>query len=124
MFRKPAIGLIALLALPMAAVAAELPGTWTAEVNGTAYDVTFDSEGGLSIVEEMEAIVVGRYEADDGEVRITDLGGKKACQGDKAEATYRYELSGQSLSLSKVEDPCQKRAAILDGSTFQPSGGS
>lgn len=114
--------LVALLILPLAAFAAELPGTWTAKVNGTAYDLTFDSQGGFSIVKDMEAIVVGRYETDDGELTITDLGGKAACQGDKAEGAYRYELSGNSLTLTGMDDPCRSRAAILDGTTFQASG--
>ena len=70
----------------------------------------------------MEAIVVGRYEAGDSELTITDLGGKAACQGDRAEGTYRYELGGNKLNLTKVDDPCQKRSAILDGTTFQASG--
>lgn len=102
--------------------AAELPGTWSAEVDGTAYDLTFDDKGGLSIIEENNAIVVAQYEADDGELTITDLGGAKACQGDNAEGTYSYTLASGTLELSRVEDPCEKRAAILDGTTLKAGG--
>lgn len=119
MYRNSVVVMMLLLAAPLTAGAAELPGTWSAQVNGTEYDITFDSNGGLSLVEANEAIAVAEYEADDGELTITDLGGAKACKDDQAEATYQYELSGGTLSLTSVDDPCQSRAAILDGTTFQ-----
>jgi len=119
--RLPTVfSLLMLLGGVSQAGAAELPGTWTADVNGAAYDLTFDSSGGLSVVADNRAIAIARYEADDGELVITDLGGAEACQGDNAEATYAYELSESQLSLSKVEDPCEKRSDFLDGTTFRP----
>lgn len=113
--------LIALLAVSFAAGAAELPGTWSAQVDGTAYDLIFDEEGGLSVIEANDAVVVAEYEAGGGELTINDLGGAKACEADEAEGTYSYTLEGGSLSLSLVDDDCSQRAAILDGTTFQAS---
>lgn len=110
----------AALASPVSAQ--DIPGTWTTEVQGSEYGLTFDSQGGLSVVEDNQAISIAQYEAGDGQLTITDLGGAKACQGDKAEATYGYELQGGKLSLTAREEPCQKRAAYLDGATFQSSG--
>lgn len=122
MLHKPAIVFVALLGMSFTAVAAELPGTWGAQVDGTAYDLVFDAEGGLSLIEENEAIVVAEYEAGGGELTITDLGGAKACQGDQAEGTYTYSLDGGTLSLTRADDNCSQRAAILDGTTFQAEG--
>lgn len=117
--RKLASMLIALVGVPFAVSAAELPGSWSAEVDGTAYELVFDEEGGLSVIEANEAVVVAQYEAGGGELTINDLGGKKACQGDQSEGTYRYTLEGGTLSLTLAEDDCSKRAAYLDGTTFQ-----
>lgn len=119
--RRLASPLIALLGISfaMTAAAAGLPGNWSAEVDGTAYNLIFDEEGGLSVIEDNEAVVVAEYEADDGELTINDLGGNKACQGDQSEGTYSYTLEGGTLSLSAVDDDCGKRAAYLDGTTFQ-----
>lgn len=111
--------LIALMGVSIALAADELPGSWSAEVDGTAYELVFDEQGGLSVIEENEAVVVAQYEAGGGELTINDLGGKKACQGDQSEGTYSYTLEGGSLSLTLAEDDCSKRAAYLDGTTFQ-----
>lgn len=119
--RKMASSIVALLGVSfaVAAAAAELPGNWSAEVDGTAYNLIFDEEGGLSVIEDNEAVVVAEYEASGGELTINDLGGGKACQGDQSEATYSYTLDGGTLSLSAVDDGCSERAAYLDGTTFQ-----
>lgn len=111
--------LIVLLAVSFAAGAAELPGSWSAEVDGTAYELVFDEEGGLSVIEENEAVVVAEYEAGGGELTINDLGGSKACQGDQSEGSYRYTLEGGTLSLTLADDDCTQRTAYLDGTTFQ-----
>lgn len=111
--------LIALLAVSFAAGAAGLPGTWSAQVDGTSYDLVFDDQGGLSVIEDNEAVVVAQYEAGGGELTITDLGGAKACGDDQAEGTYSYTLENGALTLTRAEDNCSKRVAYLDGTTFR-----
>lgn len=117
--RKLVIALIALLGVSFGAAAAELPGSWSAQVDGTAYNLIFDEEGGLSVIEDNEAVVVAEYDADGGELTVKDLGGAKACEADEAEGTYNYTLEGGALSLTLVDDSCGYRTSMLDGTTFQ-----
>ncbi len=117
--RKLAIAFVALMGISSAVTAAELPGTWSGQVDGTDYDLVFDDQGGLSVIEDNDAVVVAQYEAGGGELTITDLGGAKACGDDQAEGTYSYTLENGALSLTRAEDNCSERAAYLDGTTFQ-----
>lgn len=96
--------------LPMGAVSGaaaqeDLVGQWETENLHLAFMpgghvVAATAEGG-------RPFAVMSYDAADGEITVEDLDGFTQCVG--MTAVYAYEMDGDSMTITPVDDPCEAR---------------
>ena len=83
----------------------ELVGAWDA--GRAVYTVMPDGHIVVMMKDSGKAFAVMTYEAEDGEIEIEDVDGFTACVGMKA--TYAYETTGDEVTFTAIEDPCEAR---------------
>jgi hypothetical protein len=85
--------------------------------------VEFAADGSYTMSRlDVGEVVRGSYEVDGATVTILDEGGLLACgggpEGETAEATYAWELEGESLTLTPIEEGCDARRLLLGTRTL------
>ncbi len=82
------------------------------------YTIVFADKGQFRVSKGEAVMVEGEYTLKGDQLQLTDKKGPIACtKAGQESGTYRWQYEGEVLTLSKVEDNCQGRAAAL---TAQP----
>ena len=90
--------------------AAPLNGTWA---------ISFSASGGYAVLKKPSTtkLIVGTSTVSGKKIVFRDSSGPLACQGG-TRGTYNWSLSGKTLRLGIVKDPCPGRPLILAGGPF------
>jgi hypothetical protein len=86
------------------APAPQLDGTWR---------LTFQNGGRYTTARNGVVLVRGSDTQAAATITFRDESGPAACTGSQATATYRWSLSGGSLSLTPVRESCAGRRVVL-----------
>jgi len=96
------------------AAAAFPQGVYAAE----EYTMTFADAGQFRVSVGEKVMVEGEYTIKGDRLRLTDKRGPIACtRAGQETGTYGWKYDGETLTLAKIEDPCEPRSAAL---TAQP----
>lgn len=108
----------AFAALP--ASAGDFPaGTYTAP----GFALTFDGNGHFRASQEDAVKVEGNYTVDGDQLQFTDKSGPWACtKAGEQTGTYHWKSAGDTLTFSKVADPCKDREGSLTPHPFKKRG--
>ncbi len=86
------------------APAKQLDGTW---------QIAFQPTGRYSIKLNGTVLISGRDTQTATTIGFGHESGPAACTGAEASATYRWSMSGGSLHLTPVREPCEGRRVVL-----------
>jgi hypothetical protein len=120
------------LAFAGASVAATSPlqGTWKTMISSPVpllhgtWEITFAPNGAYTVVKapNTKALMVsGTSTVSGSTLTLTDKGGPASCPGSTARARYTFKVTGKTLKLTKISEPCTGRAVIFAG-TFTKVG--
>ena len=123
---------VPVLALASAAAAANSPlhGVWQTTVSSPApalrgtWLISFAPNGAYAVVKKpnTKALMVGGTSTVSGAtLTMTDREGPASCSGSTARARYSFKITGKTLKLTKISEPCTGRSVILAG-TFTRVG--
>jgi hypothetical protein len=95
--------------------AADFPkGTFASkDAGGTEWTINFDGKGHNTVSRNGSAVVEGSYKVNKDTVEFKDVKGQFA-EPDKI-GTYKWKLTGTSLTFTKVKDEAKGRAESLTG---------
>ena len=112
------------LGLSSPAGAAEFPtGTFTAkDSGGTAWAVSFDGKGKVTVARASKEVVEGTYKVNKDQIELTDEQGPFAGTGDTKTGTYKWKLEGGKLAFTKVKDESEGRSRVLTAGAWQRKG--
>src|SRR5438270_142841 len=101
--------------------AAEFPnGTFTLkDSGGTAWAVTFDGKGKVTVTRTGREVIEGTYKVNKDEIELTDEKGPFAGTGDAKTGTYKWKLEGGKLTCTKVKDESEGRSRVLTAGAWQ-----
>jgi hypothetical protein len=132
--RKLAAALLVVPALVLAsgatAATSPLHGVWQTKITGSApaldgtWVISFGPNGAYAVVKapNTKALMVGGASKVSGStVTLTDEEGPASCPGSTARAKYRFTITGKTLKLTKISEPCTGRGVIFAG-TFTRVG--
>jgi hypothetical protein len=112
------VGLSCILALVLSVVgastvaAADFPvGSYTL----ADFTLTFGDKGVFRVMKGEQLGVEGEYSVTGEQIKLTDKQGPFACANGQETATYTWKLEGDTLTLTKVSDPCDGRAQAISG---------
>jgi hypothetical protein len=117
-----AVALVSLwLGLAGPAGAADFPkGTFTLKgPGGTAWAVTFDGKGKVTVTRAGKEVVEGTYKVKKDEVEFTDEKGPFAGKGDAKTGTYKWKFAAKKLTFTKVKDESKGRSRILTAGAWE-----
>ena len=109
------------LGLSSPAGAAEFPtGTFTVkDSGGTAWAVSFDGKGKVTVARASKEVVEGTYKVNKDEIEFTDEKGPFAGTGDAKTGTYKWQLEDGKLTFTKVKDESGGRSRVLTAGAWQ-----
>jgi hypothetical protein len=109
--RALALATCAVVGASLAFAAADFPlGAYAID----EFAIVFADKGQFSVSKGENVMVEGEYTVKGDQLRLTDKRGPRACTGEGQEpGTYRWKYEGEVLTLSKVEDNCEGRAAAM-----------
>jgi hypothetical protein len=108
-----------------AAATSPLHGVWATKVKSTApvlngaWLISFASNGTYAVVKEpnTKSLLVGGVSTVSGNtLTMTDKTGPASCPGSTARAKYSFKITGKTLKLTKISEPCTGRGIIFAGS--------
>ncbi|MDQ3253413.1 MAG: hypothetical protein M3R15_05825 [Acidobacteriota bacterium] len=110
-FRALILVTCAAVGATIAFAAADFPlGSYAIE----GYAIVFADEGKFRVNKGDEVLVEGEYTVKGDRLQLTDKHGPIACTREGHETgTYGWKYEGEALTLSKVEDKCEGRAAAM-----------
>lgn len=104
--------LIAFLFLPIGLMAQSIAGTWNMTVPGeNGEPLTFQakiSEDGtyaLDWLADGKIEARGKFEISGDQITVQDTEG----EGCKEKGVYRYKIEGNTLTMTRIDDPCSNR---------------
>jgi hypothetical protein len=126
MGRRLLVATLAILLIGAAAAVAKggLSGTFKTTLSGGPpalngkWQLKF-SGSHFAIRRNAKKVVQGRVSYGVGKLTLTDTSGSYSCSGAQRKGTYRYRLSGGSLTLTVVKDSCSGRKAVLTTKAYR-----
>jgi len=108
--------LFSLAAAEVASAATSFPG---GDYDAGGVTLSFGSGGKYRVLQGSAAMIEGTYRTEGDKLVLTDVSGPYACPADKKSGTYAWHVEGNALTLTKVDDACDDRAADLAAHPWQ-----
>ena len=102
------------VSFPLILSAQSVTGDWKTEVpgpdgNSINFKVSMKSDGTYTVDFGQDGTIEisGSYQVDGDQMTIQDTGGAQACTSGKG--VYKIEISGNSLTMTRISDSCEGR---------------
>jgi hypothetical protein len=83
------------------------------------FTLTFGDNGQFKVMKGDKLAVEGEYSVQGEQLRLTDKQGPFACGNGQETGTYTWKYEGDSLTLTKVSDPCEGRSQAISGNAWK-----
>ncbi len=111
------VGSLFLIAMGSVAIAATTFQAGTYTLGNMA--LIFAEHGKLELRVKDEVVMNGTWKSDGTHLTVTDQSGSYACAAPVATGVYRWQASGDTLTMIKEKDACDDRSQALDGKSWK-----